>query len=150
MNNTFEWMLWRDVALTYRTVMNFRMLFVYKVHILKKADTIIIFCIMKMLKKRIRCISVLVQLFVQWYISCINITTTRKINQGLLYCLIDIIILRIMILPIMFIIAWLIILAIYLICSLRVPWLANNKAFVCLFVCCLCKLRSMNKLIEIW
>jgi hypothetical protein len=36
-------------------------------------------------------------------------------------------------------------LAIYLLCSLRVPWLANNKAFVC----CLCKLRSMNKVIEI-
>jgi hypothetical protein len=56
------------------------------------------------------------------------------VNQGVLYCLIDIIILRIMVLPIMLIIAWLIILAIYLICSLRVPWLANNKAFVCLFV----------------
>jgi hypothetical protein len=81
MNNTFEWVFWRDVALTYRTVMNFRMLFVYKVHILKKADTIITFCIMKMLKKRIRCISVLVQLFVQWYLSCINITTARKIVE---------------------------------------------------------------------
>jgi len=45
-------------SVKYRTILNLRMLFIEKVNILMKPNSITIFCHMKMLDKRIICINV--------------------------------------------------------------------------------------------